>query len=343
MAIKVYYKGELKATVIDDKLVFINKTSDLSDYLENAIVSIGQEEDEWGNVILAKVENSLEKELIHLKELGFDIVEESQKKITLKEVDVEPGQDMINEAEDYEQFLRVKFADWERKIFAFLDDTIKDDVQKDYVQKSFGDFLQQLFNSVHTVGFKEGIVAVIKRHLKNGLHEAEDELNIDIGFGLGFDKEADVLADRQLEGFIIDGKRWAGIKGIAKEVQDEVSLIVRDGIVDKKSLTFIKNQIKDKLDQYTGVGDNDGRATKIARTEINRFHNSSKLRAYKESGLDGYKVWDSFLDERTSPFCKELSGQKRELDEFFTTEKGGQWLQPPSHPNCRSVIRFELE
>jgi SPP1 gp7 family putative phage head morphogenesis protein len=88
----------------------------------------------------------------------------------------------------------------------------------------------------------------------------------------------------------------------------------------------------------------EGRVMKIARTEVNRFQNSAKVTAYKESGLVKAKQWDSYLDERTSDICKRLNGQVVGLDEEFTDYVTGmKYEHPPGHCNCRSVLRSILK
>ena len=246
---------------------------------------------------------------------------------------IKAGDDVVEEAEDYEAFLLKKFTNWETEIFKFLDRTLKDEVQKEVVQKSFGDFLRELFNRVNTVGFRQGLVSTIKATLKQGVGEAEAELKVDIGFSPSMARDSQTLADRQLEGFYIEGKRWKGIKGVSEDVQKEVSQIVRDGIVEKKGLSVIKDEIRERLDVTKG------RATKIARTESNRFLNHSKVKAYQESGLVEYLEWDSFHDDRTSEICSELDKQRVKVGKFFKLEDGREFAQPPAHVMCRSVVR----
>jgi SPP1 gp7 family putative phage head morphogenesis protein len=176
--------------------------------------------------------------------------------------------------------------------------------------------------------------------MKDGVIEAEKELNIDVGFSPEMMKETKVLADRQLEGFYIEGKRWKGLKGVAEDVQLEVSQVVRDGIVNKEGLGEIKKQIKERLDVTSS------RAEAIARTETTRFSNHAKIKSYEDSGIVESIIWDAHLDNRTSPICEKLNDQKVPLGKFFQVEtnKGlAEFSQPPAHVNCRSVIRPVLK
>jgi len=271
-----------------------------------------------------------------------EVVEEPVMEVVEDEVitkEVDAGPEMEEQADTYESFLENKFAAWESQLLSFIDSTMADELVKDvtYVEKSFGDFLARLFNVVNTSGFVNGLRAVIKAELKTGIDAAEQELKVDVGFGAEFNQDVTTLADRQIEGFYIEGKRWQGLKGVADDVQQDVSQAVRDAIVGKQSRKELRENIQDIM------GTTKTRATTIARTESNRFHNHAKLKTYEASGLDGKKVWDSFFDNRTSQICEELNGQAVGINETFKTEKGQEFMIPPAHPNCRSVIRFELD
>jgi len=196
---------------------------------------------------------------------------------------------------------------------------------------------------VNTADFRDSLKAVVKAQVKQGITDAEGELNVDIGFGPSFDSAVESFTQRQMDGFAFDGGSWQGLKGTAKAVQTDISKAVMEGIVEKQSMSDIKQSIKDIFNKQTGTSTTEGKATMIARTESNRIHNESKLGSYKESGLKGVKVWDSFLDERTSGICKELHGQKVPVEKPFTLKDGREFMSPPSHPSCRSVVMFELE
>lgn len=260
--------------------------------------------------------------------------------------EIDAGTEMIEEADSYVDFLRMKMERWEKRILGFLEETIKDEIQKDYVDKSFGDFIRGLFNTVNTIGFLTGLKRVIKLDVKTGIGAAEKELDMDIGVGVDFDKKVKLLADRQMDGFNIDGKRWQGLKGVAKDIQNDVSSIVSNGINDKQGVVQISKDIKTLFVKNKG-GKVKGKVTKgrammIARTESNRFINAGKLQAYKDSGLKGKKVWVAFVDERTTDICRHLDGETQDLYGIFE-HKGKTYEHPPHGPNCRSVIEFELD
>lgn len=81
-------------------------------------------------------------------------------------------------------------------------------------------------------------------------------------------------------------------------------------------------------------------ATRLVRTELNRFHNRAEIDAYKEAGVEMYEYL-AFLDNRTSHFCDPrqggLGGQV-----FLVSEAVEGFNYPPLHPNCRSTTRAIL-
>jgi len=106
---------------------------------------------------------------------------------------------------------------------------------------------------------------------------------------------------------------------------------------------MLRKRLRKLSKQFTGSEASEGRADMIARTETTRLFNKYKLEGYKSSGLKGFKVWDSFIDDSTSSECRELNGQKRGLTEVFSLKDGREFMHPPSHVSCRSRVLFELE
>jgi SPP1 gp7 family putative phage head morphogenesis protein len=310
----------------------------------------GLEPVEWGNQPMAltfqqtnsdKKQQSEEKpkqENKPLKEKPKNEEPDKQKKEVSKMVNA--GDDMIEEAEDYESFLKRRFNQWEKEIFSFLNETVGDEIKiKDielYMEKSFGEFIRQLVHSVNTIGFKNALIAVIKSTYKQGINDAEKELKIDIGFSPSMMTDVNTMADRQLEGFYIDGKRWNGIKGVADDVQKDVSQLVRDAMVNRTGMTQLRKDIQEKLDITKN------RAEMIARTETTRFTSMSKIKSYKDSGVVKYKKWDAAEQDRTCPNCLALNGQEVELDDYFELD-GVKVFSAPFHPMCRCTTTAVLK
>lgn len=249
------------------------------------------------------------------------------------------------EAEDYADFLRLEFNKWEKRIFSFIDETLGDVV----LEKSFGEFMTGLFNSVNTVGFRAKLKAVIKKVFVGGIEEAELEVDVDVGFDEDFEKDVDSSVERQMEGFFIGNKPWSGIKGVSQDVQRQIRETVTKGIESKESLKQIKDNIREEFVKLGGGEREDGsisegRAMKIARTESSRMRGASKLKTYQKSGLIGKKRWNAFKDNRTSDVCKRLDKQTVPLDKpFIDPATGDEFMHNPAHVNCRSIIEFILD
>jgi len=264
-----------------------------------------------------------------------DYNEEIAKKLFQKSV-LNAGEDVIEEAENYSDFLSKFFTMIEKKVLTSVNNI---EVDKSYMKKTFGEFMKDMFNSVNTVAFANQVKKYIKVDLSTGLESAESELDMQIGFTELYDDKLNQLASQQIDGYMINGKKWPGIKGVTKELQADVIRIVQGGINENKGLQDIKTDIQDKFKIFSNW-----RAETIARTETTNIINQGKLIGYKESGLPGKKVWDSAIDDRTTDICRRLDGQKRDLDEdFIDPETRKAFSAPAAHPNCRSIVVFEVE
>ena len=263
-------------------------------------------------------------------------LEERRKSALIKSF-VSDGKEMEEEAWDYASYLSRKYVGWEKKVLRAVD--VEEVEKKDlvYVKKTFGGFLQRLFNSVNTATFVGQLIHFIKVPMKNGLEEAEGELKIDIGISEKFNETADFFANQQLEGYTLsDGKKWHGIKGATRTLQTKIYREVREGVINKESRAQIKERVKEAFRQAK-----EGQAMRIARTETSRFVNQGKLQGYIDSGVVGRKRWVAHMDSKTCQYCRELNGTKVGLTEYFISKrKGNQHAQPPEHPNCRCTIQF---
>lgn len=73
-------------------------------------------------------------------------------------------------------------------------------------------------------------------------------------------------------------------------------------------------------------------AARLIRTETNYVMNQGHLNGYKDAGIKEYKFL-AFIDNRTSPQCKDLDGQIINANDATVGTN-----MPPLHPNCRSTI-----
>ena len=255
--------------------------------------------------------------------------------------DLDPGDDIINESKSYDEFIVKNFARWEEKALAAID---KVEVTKsvEIVTKTFGEFLQQLFNGIQSLVFQRGSRKFINESMKEGLKSAETDTNIDIGISETFTNRVEALADQELNGYTINGKKWHGIKGVTAELRQDILNSVRDGVINKESRAELKERVKGLFKTAK-----DSQAERIARTETTRFISEGKLQGFKDSGVEGRKTWLIVDDQDTSDICKRLERKYGEkgigFDERFLDDKTGkEFAGPPSHTNCRSTVGFAL-
>lgn len=259
----------------------------------------------------------------------------------LKELNdvVQAGDDLIDSAQSYSDFLNRYFDSLERKTIKAARQ-IDVDLDKSFLNKTLGSFLKDLFNSVNTIAFANQVRRFIKGDLVAGLDSSEAELGIDIGFTDTFIDKLNILASQQIDGYTINGKKWPGIKGVTKEIQATVIRTVQGGLKDNKSLDEITSDIKGDFDKFSGW-----RSEMIARTETTRITNEGKLLGYKESGLKGEKVWSAAQPrgcKGCSEICDRMDGQAVPLDsDFVDPGTGKRYASPPGHPNCKSTIFFK--
>lgn len=251
------------------------------------------------------------------------------KKKVKKNDDIDAGQDMIEEADGYMDFLDKFYNKIEREIIS--------DIKKQnfyQINKGYTDFLKNLFSAITTLNLKEILKRVVKKEYTNGIDDAEDELKVDIGYAEKDNILLDKLTEEQVNGYTLpNGEKWFGIKGATEELRYTIMGEVQKGIEEKKSNKEIASNIQEVFDV------NKSRATTIARTETNRIVNLGKINSYTNSGLGGFQVYKAHIDSRTSPICKRLNGQKVPAGALFKDPKTGkEYRGPPAHPNCRSTI-----
>lgn len=255
---------------------------------------------------------------------------------TTKGVDIDPGDEMVDEATGYSDFLLRTFNKFERQVLAAAN---KIQIEKG-MNKTFGEFLADMFNQFNSMAFAKQLKRFLKLDLVRGMEAAENETNTDIGFTQAYEDKLNQIQGQEIDGYTINGKKWFGIKGVTKEIQAKVINTVQSGVNNKDSLTDIKAAIKNDFKQFS-----DWRSEMIARTETNRIINQGKLVGYKESGLTGGKVVMVAIDNRTSPICRRLHAKYGDQaipldDPFIDPESNQAYVTPPFHVNCRSTIGF---
>ena len=245
------------------------------------------------------------------------------------------GEDMIKEAKDYSDFLLKTFNKFEDRVLNAVDEL---DLRQ---EKTFGSFLSNMFNSVNTVAFASYVKQFLKMDMLRGISAAEEETGVDIGFTEPFKNKLMQLYNQQLEGYMIHGKKWPGIKGVTREIQAKVIQTVQEGIDNNLSTKEVKQEIGKLFDGFS-----ESRSARIARTETTNILNESKLLGYKESGISGRKGVSVALDNRTSPICRRMHAKYANnpipLDEDFVDDDTMQRFATPSfHVSCRTSIYFQ--
>jgi HK97 family phage portal protein len=253
--------------------------------------------------------------------------------------------DLIEDAQDYADFLKKNFDKWEEKIIKAVDSNLDSEVPKE--NKGFNEFIRRVFNIVNTIPFRKKLEFYVGRLMKEGLKEAENEINLDIPPTEEFKQRIKILSDQQLEGYHIEDEHWNGIKGVTHNLQVEIIKSVQEGISARKSLNKIKEDISEIMRKEKGGSVEgkitEGRTMRIARTETTRIKNTGRLQAFGDSGVKGRKMWVVSDDCKNCEFCKSLNGQKKEINESFVDFTGVEKIQPPRHPNCACMVKYIVE
>ena len=310
--------------------------------IENNILTIneyrkkkGRKPVAWGDEPVNNNSNNQEDDdsSMNQNDQEDEVKDKPEEKPKTKKLDILAGEDIVEKSKGYSDFLLNLFDKMERKVLQATSSMV---TNKSYTEKSFGEFLQGLFNAVNTAAFAKYVRRYIKQDLMQGLQAAEKELDMDIGATNKFNIKIDVLAEQQINGYTINGKKWHGIKGVTREIQQKIIRTVQQGVSEDKTIDEMRDAIKNDFANFS-----DWRAEMIARTETNRIINEGKLVGYKESGLKGVKVWKTSIDNRTSPICRRLQNDTVDLDSPFIDEKTmKEYMTPPAHPNCRSTLAF---
>lgn len=275
--------------------------------------------------------------------------EELEEQTIRKTVDIVDYTDIVEDSIDYSDFLEKLFNGFEKQVLKGLK---KLDLKKSYIiNKTFPDFLRDLFNAVNTVTFAKEIKRLITEDFKTGKTSAEEELDVDLPFNDPMQQKVNQLYEQQINGYTINGELWPGIKGVTKEIQFKTIKIVQDGIMENKSLKEVTAEIENSFNTFTNA-----RSRAIARTETNRIINNGLLTTYKEAGIkldiDLGKSVDKNITNRTSPMCHRMIHKYGDivipLSSMFIDDEGEgatmqSFMSPPFHVNCvRRIVSREI-
>jgi HK97 family phage portal protein len=255
-----------------------------------------------------------------------------------KDVDLELNT-IIDQSKDYEDFLKKAFKLWERRTLEAVDTEITE-----LKAKSFNNFIVRIMNSINSLIFTKGLKFIIKRTFYNGINEAEEQLNMNFVPPENLNDLIDIEYDKQINGYNINGKHWVGLKGISIEVQKDIIDLVNYHVKKRSSVKKIKEEIINKMNELLGDEVNEGRALKIARTETVRLKSLGKVKAFADSGLEGYKIWKLGIGCNHCDECKSLEGQMIGINEqFYSSLTNKTHDHAPAHPNCCCDVSFKLK
>jgi len=230
------------------------------------------------------------------------------------------------------------FEDYLNKVF----DNIESDYlkllnrEKDNIKN--GDTQAFLLAASNVIGML-GLIAVpqinkfTNKAYEKGVENAEADVQMNLIQEMKYQPDMKRYAEQIATGYTLpDGTQWSGIKGVSKKLNDRVVDVINTGIDEGYSIS----RIRDNLVESLRITRN--HATMIARTETNRIINQAQLDALIKSGAKVKKQWLSQIDNRTSPICRALNGQTKELGESFEA-LGQEFMTPPAHVNCRSTFK----
>ena len=211
----------------------------------------------------------------------------------------------------------------EKEIKEILTTAIGKDTLKEV--KDFSSIIQKIKSILSIATLKSITYSIIRNNYMKGFDIAEKHLDMNL------------IPDQDAIDYMAN-YTYDNIKGMNDDIAQKLRQVMQRGFIDGKGVDGLKADITKVFD----VGEN--RVSMIARTESNRAANFGRLHAYMKSGEKGKKVYSAHIDNRTSPLCKRLDGQQKDLDEDFDDPKG-EWKgpSPPSHVNCRSSFTFELD
>lgn len=166
--------------------------------------------------------------------------------------------------------------------------------------------------------------------LANSFNESYYQAGYDIAKGIGGKVTAFSSLDemtvtevfsRHWQGGNYATRIWANTDSLAQKIQG----ILASGIATGASVDKMSREVRQSFDVSKYYAD------RLIRTELNYVHGQAEMAAYKEMGVEEYKLVAT-LDHRTSAICQYMDGQ------IFKTKdaKVGVNLNP-FHPLCRTT------
>jgi len=172
----------------------------------------------------------------------------------------------------------------------------------------------------------ENIKSWFSTLIKKTMADATDKVGVEVGMNF--------VTNQRAVNFIQD-YTFSNIKDLQEEMKNDLRAELQRGLINREDW----GALSDRVGKVMKSGKN--RAEMITKTEINRAQNFGELDAWRQLGKPVTKEWTAVMDSNTSPICRHLNGQVIGINEKFTY-KGQEFDSPPSHPRCRSLLRFNV-
>ena len=114
---------------------------------------------------------------------------------------------------------------------------------------------------------------------------------------------------------------------MTKKAKNNLIQSIKDGIGEKESLKLLRGELKDSSETWINT---------VIRTKTTEIFNEARKRYWENDPLAKQIVvayqWSAILDARTSEICRYMDTK------IFAVGELSDWLKPPSHMNCRSIL-----
>ena len=297
-------------------------------------VEEGMEEVEWGDK--QSPEEALEMQSKYQQPSSMEQEESNEKKKTKeKKEDMQPKKPDKKAMENNPLILRpneVPGEDHLEKSIVYVLEQNKAKV-KSLIEREMGEnklkeikAVDDIAKSIEGLLTFEGLKAISDQVIKNTFAQGWDSAEKQL--------QRNLIVKPEVLGFIQD-YTFNNIKGMTKEITDDLRQELSRGIMEGEGIAKIKARVEKVFD----VGE--VRAKAIAVTETARSEANGKLLAFRASGEKLKKRIIAAHDKRTSALCKRLDGQTVDINENFKDPKTGEeWQTNPFHVNCRSSVLY---
>ena len=285
--------------------------------------------------VLKKLESNIKKSLENIdkkKEIN-ELNEEKEKKLSARRTK------KIKRTDEYEKQLQIKlkklFKLQENQILQVVDKKTLDELWKIkkvdlWNEKAMtiltSQLLKPVFGKIFEVENKDELNYI--EQLK--LNEYSENVIWELSNWVLTKEKLLKAFDREIKVFV-----W-----INAETQKEIMQLIKEWYKEGLWYEKITEKITEKFADYSK-----NRINKIARTEVSRAVNQTRLDTRAELWSVKEKEWYTALDERTCESCSHIHWKKIPLQANFYNlwDRDFAWTilkyddinQPPLHPNCR--------